>query len=419
MKQRTNIFITLVLTLALFAFTGCTHTTGWWKGNIHTHSLWSDGKDYPETVVGWYKSNGYNFLALSDHNILSQGQKWADVNDAAKEEVFRKYRERFGDKWVEQQPITDWRQVRLKPIGEFRCLFEEPNKFLLIQAEEVTCKKGVHLNAVNLRDPVQPQDGNTVSEKLQNNINVVLTQRQDTGQPMLSQINHPNWRWALTAEDIMQIKAARFFEVYNGHSKVYNTGDHYHCGTERMWDIILSRRLAELNLPIIYGTATDDAHNFHKYGPESANPGRGWVMVRADYLTPEFIIKAMEKGDFYASTGVVLKDIQFDGKMLKVEIEAEGGVSYTTQFIGTLKGCDLRGRPVIDANGVEVHATQVYSGDIGKVLAEVKGTAASYTCNGNEIYVRAKVISTRVKHNAATAGEVEAAWVQPVIPKSK
>jgi len=174
-----------------------------------------------------------------------------------------------------------------------------------------------------------------------------------------------------------------------------------------------------MNLPIIYGTAADDAHNFHKYGPEMENPGRGWLMVRADYLTPEFIIKAMEGGNFYATTGIVLEDIKFDGKTLRVKIKPEIGISYTTQFIGTLKGCDLTGKPMIDANGTEIRTTQIYSTDIGRVLAEVKGTAASYTCTGNEIYVRAKVISTKPKYNVATAGEVEVAWIQPVIPKSR
>ena len=27
----------------------------WWKGNIHTHSLWSDGNDFPEMIADWYK----------------------------------------------------------------------------------------------------------------------------------------------------------------------------------------------------------------------------------------------------------------------------------------------------------------------------------------------------------------------------
>jgi hypothetical protein len=52
---------------------------GWYKGNLHTHTLWSDGDDYPEMVVNWYKSHGYQFLALSDHNILLAGEKWVEV----------------------------------------------------------------------------------------------------------------------------------------------------------------------------------------------------------------------------------------------------------------------------------------------------------------------------------------------------
>lgn len=47
----------------------------WWKGNLHTHTLWSDGDDFPEMVAEWYRTRGYNFLALSDHNVLSQGMR--------------------------------------------------------------------------------------------------------------------------------------------------------------------------------------------------------------------------------------------------------------------------------------------------------------------------------------------------------
>ncbi|MBS0266423.1 MAG: PHP domain-containing protein, partial [Planctomycetes bacterium] len=42
----------------------------WYKGNLHTHTLWSDGDDYPEMVALWYKDNGYDFLAFTDHNTL-------------------------------------------------------------------------------------------------------------------------------------------------------------------------------------------------------------------------------------------------------------------------------------------------------------------------------------------------------------
>src|SRR5450432_4204686 len=76
----------------------------WFKGNLHTHSLWSDGNDYPEMIVDWYARHGYRFLALSDHNVLGQGQKWfsvAEANERARQDGFARYRQRFGDAWVE------------------------------------------------------------------------------------------------------------------------------------------------------------------------------------------------------------------------------------------------------------------------------------------------------------------------------
>ncbi|MHC4618209.1 MAG: hypothetical protein ACYTEQ_10705 [Planctomycetota bacterium] len=407
------------LLIALLMITGCaplTESQNWWKGNLHTHTLWSDGGDYPEMVVEWYKKHGYHFLALSDHNILSQGQKWIDVTDKrGGGEVFHKYLERFGDKWVEQRIVDGQQQVRLKPLSEIRCLFEEPGRFLLVEAEEITQKKA-HVNAINLREVIPRHEGDSALEVMRECVSAVMAQREHTGQPMFAQINHPNFRWALTAEDIMQVEDAKFFEVANCHAAVRNSGDERHAGTERMWDIILTRRLAELGLPVIYGTATDDAHHYHKYGPKWANPGRGWVMVRACHLTPESIIKAMEAGDFYGSTGVALKKITFDRRTLRIVIKPETGVSYTTQFIGTLKGYDPSSRPVLDESGSEVQTTQVYSDDIGEVLAEVPGTVAEYRLRGDEIYVRAKVISSKPKDNPYAAGDVEAAWIQPVVP---
>ncbi len=48
----------------------------WYKGNLHTHSYWSDGDEFPEVILDWYKTKGYNFVALSDHNTMADGEKW-------------------------------------------------------------------------------------------------------------------------------------------------------------------------------------------------------------------------------------------------------------------------------------------------------------------------------------------------------
>ena len=54
-------------------------TPKYWRGNLHTHSLWSDGNDFPEMICQWYSDTGYHFLALPDHNILSEGERWMNL----------------------------------------------------------------------------------------------------------------------------------------------------------------------------------------------------------------------------------------------------------------------------------------------------------------------------------------------------
>jgi hypothetical protein len=395
-------------------------------------------------IVDWYKGHGYHFLALSDHNILSQGEKWIDVAESRGGlEAYQEYLDRFGPRWVEQREVDSKLWARLKPLNEFRHRFEEPNRFLLIQGEEITDRFGklpVHLNATNLVEFIPPQGGTSVLEVMQNNVDAVLAQRQTTRQPMFPHVNHPNFGWAVTAEDIAALKGERFFEVYNGHPAVRNYGDAQHTSTERMWDIILTHRLAELGGEVIYGIAVDDAHNYHIDGSDKSNPGRGWVMVRAAHLTPEGIIAAMEVGDFYASTGVSLEEIRWDGAQICLKIRGEAGVSYVTQFIGTREEYDRHSEPVLIATDGQPHpVTRRYSDDIGAILAEVKGTSPTYTLTGDESYVRAKVISSKltpsqwsgrvipekesqklregVKANPYAEGEVEVAWTQPFVPK--
>src|SRR5690606_29045020 len=135
--------------------------------------------------------------------------------------------------------------VRLKPLNEFRHLFEEPGKFLLIPSEEISSTHVVHVNATNILEQIEPQRGETTLETMQLHVNAVVDQRDRTGQPMFAHVNHPNFRWAITAEELAQVENSRFFEVYNGHPQVNNDGDEIRAGLDRAWDIVLTQRLTQ------------------------------------------------------------------------------------------------------------------------------------------------------------------------------
>jgi hypothetical protein len=390
----------------------------YFKGNLHTHTLWSDGDDYPEMVADWYKQHGYAFLSITDHNVLSDAERWVDETDKTNKGL-RKYQERFGLEWVERRDLGLKRQVRLKPLREFRSLLEEPGKFLLIPGEEISssyAKFPVHVNGINVHDVVPAAKGNNVAETVDVNMRGVEAQRKKASVRMIAILNHPNFGWGVRAEDMVLAEGLKFFEVFNGHPSVRNYGDETHAGTERVWDIVLALRLGKYHLPLTYGVATDDAHGYHEFGLGKVNPGRGWVMVRTLHLTAESIVRAMEAGDFYATSGVTLDEVKRDAKTLRVQIHGEPGVTYKTQFIATTKDASLDSEAKVDKDGNELTVTRLYGDQVGKVVAEVEGEVASYTFTGKELYVRAKVISSKPHPNPYAKGDVETAWVQPVVP---
>lgn len=407
----------LALAVTAAALAACGPSPQWYRGNLHTHSYWSDGDQFPEVALRRYRDAGYDFVAMSDHNVLADTERWVAIGaDSTRLRSLTEYRQLFGEAWVESRTDDSARlEVRLKRFDEYAGRVAEPGRFLVLQAEEITDRlesRPLHVNAINVRELVPPQGGGSVADVLQRNIDAVLAQRRATGQPMFPHVNHPNFGWAVTAEDLMDLEGERFFEVYNGHPLVHNAGDSLRPSTERIWDIVLTHRLTS-GRDVVYGIATDDAHNYGQSDSTRANSVRGWVMVRADALSPEAIVAAMEAGEFYASTGVALAEIVSSRKRLVLRIDGEPGVEYLTEFIGTREGFDRSVAEVPDVNGRPV--TGRYSADIGTVLAAVPGLRPEYAFTGYEIYVRARVRSSRPPANPVHAGERETAWVQPVV----
>jgi len=152
---------------------------------------------------------------------------------------------------------------------------------------------------------------------------------------------------------------------------VNNEGGGGRPGLEEIWDRLLTGG------KVIYGIAVDDAHQFKQpWNRKAARPGQGWVMVRAARLTPSNVLGALERGDFYASTGVVLDEITVSAGEITIRIKPDGATKFRVQFIG----------------------------EGGKVLAEAFDSPAVYAFDGTERYVRARVQDS----NGWTA------WTQPV-----
>lgn len=305
-----------------------------------------------------------------------------------------KYVERFGTEWVTSKIDSGRTLVKLKTYPEYKKLMEDKT-FLVIPAEEISDKfegKPIHLGGINLQTLIPPQHGTSVVETMQRNVDAVLKQRQETGVPMFPHINHPNFHYAISAQDMIELHGERFFEVYNGHPLVYNEGDSAHIGIEQMWDLI-NIAYFEKNQPLLLGLGTDDTHNYHQFGPGFSNSGRGWVMVRASSLDPHALIDAMERGDFYASSGVTLNQVKASKNEISLDIKSEQGVKYIIEFIGGIKGSERTA-----------------------ILKRIAGTSGKFKITSQHTFVRARVISSKAKPNSPyNDGEFEMAWTQPIL----
>ena len=396
------------------------------------HSYWSDGHDFPEMVADWFKQAGYDFIAFTEHDQHQTGEKWVTCDPSSGTgrtmsdgDLLRKYIDRFGRPWVETRE-EGVLQVRTKPLSEYRHLFEEPEGFLMMMGEEVSTTWGERgdggrkhwINVFNTPAAIGPQHHPESSHgAMATTFRVAREIGETSGSEVLVYLNHPNFAWNATAEDIAGASDVRHMEIYTALNSCHTMGDGTHSAVERIWDVALTLRL-KAGDPLIYGLAADDCHAYttHWRLGDTALPGRAWICVQAEWLTPEHILGAVNRGDYYCSSGVDLDEIQARSDGMALKIQGADGVRYTTQFIGSRRGVDMGSKPIRDEVGEEVRTTKIYSEEIGEVLHETSGTEPGYTFTRDELYVRAVVTSDVLHPNPTAPNDYEKAWTQPVVP---
>lgn len=320
----------------------------WYKGNTHVHTeLCGHADSTPAAVTQWYHDRGYNFLCLSEHN------QYID-------------------------PATVELPKNKRP------------DFMLIPGQEITGQHVIHTTALNTRSLVDwKRKRDKKSDVIQDHVDGA---HQAHGVPIL---NHPNFHYAITADDMLPVKRLHLFELYNGHPQVNNFGDEKHASTEKIWDTLLSAGV------LIYGVSSDDAHQFKKWAQNASNPGRGWIMVRSATLTPDAITQAVYRGDFYASSGVMLHEVSSTDGLYRVRVDEEATARELASPI-------LYGRRITTGeSGYRI----TFIGPGGKTLQTSQAAQAEFKITPDNSYVRCKV--TYIRKQGDTLEEF-AAWTQPI-----
>ena len=233
----------------------------WYRGALHCHTTESDGQPTPQQTVDWHAANDYNFLAITDHNR-----------------------------------VTD--PASLDPQG-----------LCLIPATELTAAGGelgasYHLLGINVPPTTKLPPEHTLAPES-------VAFLRSVGATVF--VAHPYWS-GLTAADLLalygddpQTRAAGM-EVYNGAALL----DRQKGDSLAAWDETLARGAQW------WGIATDDTH----WG--TLDRGLGWVVVRAPAATPAAIATALDQGQFYASSGPELRQVQVLGEedgALRIRVE--------------------------------------------------------------------------------------------------
>lgn len=353
MRIRTSLAMALVLGASAVR-ADSSPALHWYRGALHVHANWGVPRlptTSPDVAVRWYREHQFHFVSVTDLNFLT-------------------------------------------PTGGLQALFDAPGRFLVLPGIELS-KEGLPSDRIvdtiglGVGGAVELPTGDTVAAALDSEAKAI---RKAGGLPIAA---HPNLTWALSAADLAgtdRTSGPRFFEVWNAEPGMNNSGGGGRPSTEQLWDAALSTGR------LVYATAVDDAHHFTDFieakesGLPLANPGRAWVMVRAPELTAKALLDAMGRGDFYATTGVVLEAYEVTASEVRL------GLADKARDLGW------------SAPGANPQLFRTdFIGEGGQVLKTDESLHPSYAFTGKEKYVRARV----------TSSDGLVAWTQPVFPRAR
>lgn len=425
----------------------------WYRGMLHMHTHWSDGRALPEQAVAAYKDAGYDFIAISDHNRFQDDpDRWIPVGDGTEKgwppkavhpDCFKAYVGRFGRGNVRERDGRT--QVRLATYQELKKRFDEPEKFLLLPGVEITTDAkatgvthAMHMNVIGIDDIIDRAkkakliEGcpkHTVSSIIRETREMSEALAKKRGRDCICMVNHPNWLYYdVFAKDLIDNPEVRYFEVCNNGSEwpVPDELDgEWYC--DHLWDAVLAYRMTHGQQPL-YGFGCDDSHFYPGTGLEFAAFGDAYIMVLSESLTQEALFAAIRAGRFYAASQLDLEDVLFDRETgtLTVSVPAIEGVACKIRFIATKKGARLDPVRYVDIPATAEHMNRsrkvpIYDERIGATVRLVEGKRgrrleASYTLAADDLYVRARVETdapTKFKRERCLHPAHHTAWTQP------
>lgn len=288
-----------------------------YRANLHTHSNLSDGKLAPKELRDVYREQGYSVLAITDHEFC------IDHSDLNCEDflLLTGYELQIVDPVRPRRANQKCCHVCLlsKDPHDFKHVFFSPNAYDLRRLchipEEIPNMKYV---------------GEPFVEKYYDVDLINEVARLAKENNYLIAYNHPTW----SLEEYPTYSKLRGFyamEIYNNDCSQQGMDEY----NPAVYDCML-RSGARLGC-----IATDDAHYGHPVGDPLCDLFGGWTMIWAESLDYGKIVEALEKGDFYASTGPEIKALYWEDGKIHVETSDARSIALTT---GGRRSCFVKAR---------------------------------------------------------------------------
>lgn len=252
-----------------------------YKANLHSHTVMSDGKITPEEAKEFFKENGYSIVAYTDHNVFVDRSHLADEDFLPLNGVELDANGRnFGRGWRDMESCH-MSFIALDPDNLNAPCFHR-TKYLRKNAPQYK-----HLIQY---DETLPDFEHFYTPEC---INRMFLEGRNKG--FFTIYNHPSG----SLEDYpvySQYHYMHAMEMYNGPYE-YNP---------RVYDDML--RLGN----IIYCVGGDDNHG-------TSDAAFSWTMIKAEKLEYKTVTKALMDGHFYCSQGPEITELFIEDGIMHVK----------------------------------------------------------------------------------------------------
>ena len=222
----------------------------WRKGNIHSHTTRTDGLCPPDQQIRDYYDQGYDFLSITDHNVIDSHNLAGDVDICM---------------------IPGWERDIRHNLKNTKCI--HVLGLIPETAEKTKIREERRYECLEISDQQ------------------LLDEMRAEGQFVV--LAHPRW----SRMDPAEVLALDGFDAI----EVFNTGCErlMHAGrADLYWDLLLQKGRH------VWGIACDDTHG----RTQKSDRFGGWVMVKTKERTVRDIVKALQEGTFYLSQGPIIAD---------------------------------------------------------------------------------------------------------------